>query len=95
MIVTMKFDYYGDEAGLKAWDEAYKKACEETDGIKFKGRYSSHQARYHWAYIFVADSYDKLMDSWSKITIVRDRKKMDHAVIELFQGPFRGDSMNE
>jgi hypothetical protein len=88
MILTIKFDYFGDEAGLKKWDEAYKKACEETDGIKYKGRYSSHQARYHWAYILKADSYDKLSEIFGKIKIVRDRKLMSHAVIEAFEGPF-------
>ncbi len=88
MILTVSIDYYGDDAGLKKWDEAYKKSCAETAEIKYKGRYSSHQARYHWVYFFEADSYDKLPEAWGKITIVRDRKLLSHAVIEAFNGPF-------
>lgn len=88
MILTMNVDYYGDDAGLKAYDEAYKKACAETDGIKYKGRYSSHQARYHWTYFFKSDSYDKLGEVFEKIKIIRDRKLFSHGVVEAFEGPF-------
>ncbi len=46
----MNFDYYEDDTGLTEYDKAWKKACAETDGIKYMGRYTSHQARYHYAY---------------------------------------------
>ena len=83
----MYFDYYGDEDGLGKWDEAYKKACDETDGIKYKGRYTSHQARYHWVYFFEAEAYGKVMEAMQKIKLVRDRKLMSHASLEIFGGP--------
>jgi hypothetical protein len=88
MIIAMFFDYFGDAKGLKEWDDAWKKACSETSGIKYNGRYTSHQARYHWTHFFETDSYDKFLEAMGKIKLVRDRSILTHAVIEIFQGPF-------
>ena len=87
MLLINSFDFFGDEAELKKWDKAWKKACEETDGIKYKGRYASHQARYHWRYIYKADGYDKLMKAYGKVSLKRDHNIITHNIIEAFNGP--------
>lgn len=88
MIIINYFDYFGDEEGLRKWDEDVKRACEKTKGVTYLGRYSSHQARYHWAWFFEAESYDRLAEADSKVTIVRDRNLLTHTVEEMFSGPF-------
>jgi hypothetical protein len=87
MLLISSFDFFGDEALLKKWDAAWKKACEETKGITYKGRYASHQARYHYCYIYESDSYDKLMEAFGKISMKRDYNVITHNVLEAFNGP--------
>jgi hypothetical protein len=88
MIITMNFDFFGEDKDLKEWDEDWKKACSKTEGIEYKGRYSSHQARYHWTYFHEADSYDRMMQAMQNMTLTRDRNVLSHAVLEIFQGPY-------
>ena len=85
MIVTMHVDWFGD--GIKGYDDDWKKACDTTDGVKFMGRYVSHQAKYHYTYFFEVDSYDKLMEAMGKLGTARDRNVMTHASLEIFSGP--------
>ena len=87
MIITMSIDFFGKDEELAKWDKARKKACDDTEGCKYMGRYTSHQARYHWTYFFEADSYDRFMEALGKVTLKRDRNETAHAVIEIFSGP--------
>ncbi len=87
MLVINSFDWFGPEDELKEMDEAIKKACGEVEGIKYKGRWSSHQARYHFCYLYKTDVYMKFMDAWGKTGIERDRSKMTHSVVEILAGP--------
>ena len=83
MIVITYFDWFGTPEDLEKNKEAWKKACEETEGIKSTKLYTSHQARYHYAWITKTESYDKIMEAWAKLP-PRDRNAMTHAVIEAF-----------
>jgi hypothetical protein len=87
MLLISYFDFFGEEAELKKWDKEWKKASKETDGIKFMGRYASHQARYHWCYIFETDSYDKMMEAYGKIPLERNYNVITHNIVEAFNGP--------
>ena len=86
MIVITYFDWFGSPEELKKFNEAWKKACNETEGIKSTKLYSSHQARYHYAWITNTDSYEKVMEANSKVWehAPRDRNKLTHAVNEIF-----------
>jgi len=83
MIVINYFDWFGSQEELEKVNEAWRKACEETEGIKSTKLYTSHQARYHYAWIIKTDSYDKVMEANSKMP-PRDRNKLTHAVTEIF-----------
>ena len=65
--------------------DATKKACEDTEGIKFKGSYVPHQVRYHYAFVYKCDDYGKMGEVNRKVqkTFPRDRNQMTHAIIEV------------
>ena len=75
--------WHGTMEELEKLDKEIKKACEETEGIEYEGRYGPHNKKYHWAHFFKIDSYDKWMAMGD--TIPRDYNKMSHIVIDLFQ----------
>ena len=87
MLIIQNFDWYGTPEDLNKMDEGIKKACGEIDGLVYKGRWSSHQARYHFCYLFETDTYMKIMDAWGKGGFVRDYKQIPHSVFEVFGGP--------
>ncbi len=87
MYIVSSFDFFGGDAELKKWDKAWKKACEETDGISYRGRYTSHQARYHWCYLYEIEGCDLFMAAMSKIPLERDRNVTTHNIIEILSGP--------
>lgn len=83
MIVITYLDWFGTPEDFEKHKEAWKKACKETAGVKSTKLYTSHQARYHYAWITEADTYDAVMKANSKMP-PRDRKTMTHAVTEIF-----------
>jgi hypothetical protein len=83
MIVITYFDWFGTPEKLKTNNEAWHKACKETKGIKSTKLYTSHQARYHYAWITETDSYEAIMEANNKMP-PRNRNEMTHAVIEVF-----------
>ena len=83
MIVISYFDWFGTPEDLEKLKEAWTKACEEAEGVKSTKLYTSHQARYHYAWITKTESYDKLSEAWMKMP-PRDRNVMTHAVTEIF-----------
>ena len=86
MLILQHFEWYGTEEELKAYDDQWKKACDETDGVEWKGRYVPHTRRFHWTYLFKADTYDKANEAGSKVTFP-DRKKIPSIVNELYHKP--------
>ena len=87
MLVIQHFDWFGPENELKTMDEAIKKACGQINGITYKGRWSSHQARYHFCYLFDTKVYMKIMDAWGKAGFERDYNKLTHSIFEVLGGP--------
>ena len=87
MLVIQHIDWFGTSDELKEMDEGIKKACGELDGIEYMGRWSSHQARYHFCYLFKTEVYMKVMDAWGKAGFERDYSKLTHSVMEILGGP--------
>jgi len=83
VIVITYFDWFGTPEDLEKLKEAWTKIVEETEGIKSSKLYTSHQARYHYAWITKTKSYDAISEANSKMP-PRDRKIMTHAVTEIF-----------
>lgn len=84
MLVLQHIDWFGPAEELKEWDEAMKKACAETDGIEYKGRYVPHTKKYHYTYLFKVENYGKVMEAFSKIQLTRDYSKMTHGEVEIY-----------
>ena len=82
MLVILYYDWFGTEEGLEEWKTAWEIACKEA-GIKSSKHYTSHQARYHYAYLMKMDSYDGIMNAMGKMTLPRDRNVMTHSVLEI------------
>ena len=83
MLILQQFDWFGTEKELEDYEATWKKACEETDGIEFKGRYTPHTRRYHYTFLFKCDSYDKANMAGSKVTFPQ-RSKVPSIVNELY-----------
>ena len=86
MLLISYFDWFGDLEELKKWDKAIKKACEETDGIEYKGRWVPN-TKYHFCWMYIADGHGKLREAWAKTGLVRDRSVFTHAETTHFRGP--------
>ena len=80
----MYYDWFGTKEAFDKWTNAWKKACNDTKGITSCKHYTSHQARYHYAWIMEVNSYDNAMEAMSKMTIERDRNALTHAIFEVF-----------
>lgn len=82
MLLITYFDWFGTPEDLEKFTIAWEKASDETSGMNFTKLYTSHQARYHYAWVTKADSYEALMMANSKMP-ERYRNVMTHAVIEV------------
>ena len=51
MLALYHMDWGGTADRLKAREEAWKKACEKTEGADFLGRYKPWNKRYHWTFV--------------------------------------------
>jgi len=83
MLVILYYDWFGTTKALDEWKTAWEKACTDTKGITKCKHYTSHQARYHYAYIMKMESYDNVMEAMGKMTIERDRAALTHTVLEV------------
>jgi len=83
LIVIMSMDWFGTPEAFEKYKKDFQKACKETKGIKSTKLYTSHQARYHYAWITETDSYDAMMETNRKMP-PRNRNEMTHAVLEVF-----------
>ncbi len=83
MIVIGYWDWFGTPEEFEEHQTAWKKAAKEVPGIKSTKLYSPHQARYHYAWITEADSYDSVLKALAKMP-KRDRNSLTHQVAEIF-----------
>ena len=91
MLVLVHFDWIGTAEELKEADDAWKKACAETDGIEYKGRYSPLERKFHWTYMHELEDedYGKLKEARAKFDFARaDPKNRPNAAVSLFSGPY-------
>jgi len=82
VLLITYFDWFGSPDDLEKFTKAWEKACDETSGMNSTKLYTSHQARYHYAWVTDADSYEALMKA-NSLMPERDRNVMTHAVIEV------------
>jgi hypothetical protein len=83
MLLIMYYDWFGTDESLEKWKTEWKEACDDTEGITSCKHYTSHQARYHFAWVIEVDSYNRLMEAMAKMTTTRDRNVLAHASIEV------------
>jgi len=88
LLVLLHFDWFGPSEELKELDEIWKKACAETDGVEYKGRYTPRQKKYHWTYLAEAENLAKGEEAFAKMESPRDYKKLTHGEFEFFAGPY-------
>ena len=88
MLVVVYFDWFGKPEDFEKFKNARKEACSEIEGVKHLGTYSSHQARYHYAFIEEWNSYDRRREigqkTWGKYGGSRDRTVITHVSFEIF-----------
>jgi len=87
MLVILYFDYFGKQEDFEKLKKVRKEVCDKIEGVNHLGTYTSHQARYHYAFIEEWDSYDRMNDIGPKVEAImgpRDRNVMSHAIIEIF-----------
>lgn len=92
MLYLFHFDWFGPAEELDEIDEAWKKACAETDGIKFEGRYAPSYMKYHWTWVFDCISMSEFYEARDRVVALldwkRDYNKMPHQERQNLSGPF-------
>jgi hypothetical protein len=88
LLVLLHFDWFGPAEELCEFDELFKKSCAETEGVKYKGRYTPRQKRYHWTYLAEAENLAKWEEAEAKLESPRDYNKLPHGEFEFFAGPY-------
>lgn len=87
MLIIAYFDWFGKPEDFEEFKKARKEACDEIEGVEHLGTYSSHQAKYHYAFIEEMDSYDRRAEISKRFRDKvgpRDRKRMTHVSAEIF-----------
>jgi hypothetical protein len=84
--VLLYFDWFGAAEELKEGEEKLTAACAEVGGVEYKGRYYPHNRKYHFAYLFEVESFQKLLEEVGKGPL-RDYKKLTHGEFEILAGP--------
>jgi hypothetical protein len=89
MIVLFYFDWFGSAEELREVDDNVKKACTETEGVEYRGRYTPNQKKFHWTYLIKAGSFAEWEKAWNKLSeYPRDYMKLPHGTIEFLPGPY-------
>jgi len=86
VLILLYFDWFGTAEELKEREEKMTVACAKVDGVEYKGRYYPHNRKYHFVYLFEAESFQKLLETVGAET-PRDYKKLTHGEFELLAGP--------
>ncbi len=87
MFVLYNIDWGGTAERLKAHDEAWKKACDETEGVEYMGRYKPWNKKYHWTYFTKVKDLPTWYGASSNYEWDRDPKEMIHTELEFYGGP--------
>ena len=80
-------DWDGTDERLKAHNEAWKKACEKTEGAKYLGRYMPWNKKYHWTYVTKVKDLSTWLETTQNFEWERDYKEITHHEIEFYSGP--------
>jgi hypothetical protein len=87
VLVLYHFDWGGTDERLKAHDEAWKKACEKTEGAEYLGRYNPYNKKYHWTAVTKVKDLPTWYEVTKKFEWKRDLKATTHDELELYSGP--------
>ena len=87
MMVLLHIDWAGTPEELKELDEAYKKACEKTEGVDYKGRLVPWNAKYHFTYFLEMDDIRGLYNMNQNMVFDRDYVMMTHGEYEIYSVP--------
>jgi hypothetical protein len=85
MMVIMHFDFWGDENDLKKFDKANEEVAEKTEGMKYLGRYSPTNKKFHWTVFWKVKNFRTWEDSIENRTYKRNLKHLSHAVMEFYR----------
>jgi len=88
VLVMASFKWRGTATELEDLDKIYKKCAENVDGCEFKGRYSSWQTPYNWAYLYKVDDMGKFQKAMQSVDFDRDYNKLPAFIVEFWSGPF-------
>ena len=87
MMVLLHIDWAGTAEELKELDEAYKKACEKTEGVKYVGRLVPWNAKYHFTYFFEMEDVRGMYNMNQNFEMDRDYGKTTHGEYEIYSVP--------
>ena len=85
-LMMIYFDWFGTTEDLQKVAKATEKAAGEIEGIEYKGLYVPHQPRYHYSWVFKAESYEKygaVNRRVQELSGARDRNVMTHASVQV------------
>jgi hypothetical protein len=83
-MVLINVDFYGSDEELEKLDKAYKKMAEKTEGVEFKARLVPMQTKWHYTYVFKAESMKAWAAGFENFKYDRDRKVMSHGTVEFY-----------
>ena len=85
MLVLWHADWSGTDESLKEREEAWKKACEKTEGAEFLGRYRPWNKKYQWTFVTKV----KDLPTWYETTQNEERRARGttHWELEFYGGP--------
>jgi hypothetical protein len=89
MLVLFYIDWFGPAEELREVDDVVKKACVDTEGVEYRGRYTPNQKKFHWTYLVEVKNFAKWETAWDKmLKYPRDVNKLPHGVLEFLPGPY-------
>ena len=90
MIVLLFFDWFGTAEELEELEEKMKAACAEAEGVDYRGRYAPDNRKFHFAYVYEVEGYDKLLEVLTGPEMPpRDYRKLTHGTFEILRGPLK------
>ena len=83
MMIVVNWDFFGTEEELKEMDKRCQKMADESEGLKFIGRFTPTGLKWHFSYFFKAET-EKAWVKRKRMTWTRDRKVWTHGVVWQF-----------
>lgn len=87
MLVLYHEDWGGTDERLTARAEAWKKACEKTEGAEYLGRYKPWNKKYHWTYVTNVKDMQTWIEATQESEWIIDPKEITHLELEFYGGP--------